>query len=61
MEAMTRAELEAILEALMALDPEAAGWPEARIDLHCSLWNKAAEAIEALDVEAGRIWLRDNQ
>jgi hypothetical protein len=41
MEAMTRAELEAILEALSALDPEAAGWPEARIDLHCSLWNKA--------------------
>jgi hypothetical protein len=61
MEAMTRAELEAILDALMALDPESAGWPEARIDLQCSLWNRAAEAIEALDVEAGRIWLRNNQ
>ena len=48
MEAMTRAELEAILEALMALDPEAAGWPEARIDLHCSLWNRAGGIIVKL-------------
>jgi hypothetical protein len=57
MNTLVKRELELLLEALEALEPRVRELTDREADTFCSLWNKAADALEEIAIGEERAWL----